>query len=106
MQPRVSQPGAVWGARDTSPLVFLWLQDNVSKGELKVVKVGTADQLADFLTKPVTARWLAEEISRAWFGVSWWPFFSAAWIGLLMEVGIYRWLELERMSTCLTCASL
>ena len=40
---------------------FLWLQDNVSKGELKVVKVGTTDQLADFLTKPVTARWLAEK---------------------------------------------
>ena len=40
---------------------FLWLQDKVSKGDLKVVKVGTADQLADFLTKPVTARWLAEE---------------------------------------------
>ena len=40
---------------------FLWLQDKVSKGELKVVKVGTTDQLADFLTKPVTARWLAEK---------------------------------------------
>ena len=40
---------------------FLWLQDKVSKGELKVVKVGTADQLADFLTKPVAARWLAEK---------------------------------------------
>ena len=36
-------------------------QDKVSKGELKVVKVGTADQLADFLTKPVAATWLAEE---------------------------------------------
>ena len=35
---------------------FLWLQDTVSKGELKMVKVGTADQLADFLTKPVAAR--------------------------------------------------
>ena len=34
---------------------FLWLQDKVSKGDLKVVKVGTADQLADFLTKPVAA---------------------------------------------------
>ena len=31
---------------------FLWLQDKVSKGELKVVKVGTADQLADFLRLP------------------------------------------------------
>ena len=40
---------------------FLWLQDRVSKGELKVVKVGTADQLADFLTKLVSARWLAEK---------------------------------------------
>ena len=40
---------------------FLWLQDKVSKGDWKVVKVGTADQLADFLTKPVTARWLAEK---------------------------------------------
>ena len=40
---------------------FLWLQDKVSKGELKVLKVGTTDQLADFLTKPVTARWLAEK---------------------------------------------
>ena len=48
---------------------FLWLQDKVSKGELQVVKVGTADQLADFLTEPVAARWLAE-VSRAWFGVS------------------------------------
>ena len=38
---------------------FLWLQDKVSKGELKSVKVGTADQLADVLTKRVTARWLA-----------------------------------------------
>ena len=35
---------------------FLWLQDKVSKGDLKVVKVGTADELGDFLTKPVTAR--------------------------------------------------
>ena len=33
----------------------------MSKGELKVVKVGTADQLADFLTEPVAATWLAEE---------------------------------------------
>ena len=40
---------------------FIWLQDKVSKGELKVVKVGTTDQLADFLTKPVTARWLTEK---------------------------------------------
>ena len=40
---------------------FLWLHDKVSKGELKVVKVGTTDQLAEFLTKPVTARWLAEK---------------------------------------------
>ena len=40
---------------------FLWLQDKVSKGELRMVKVGTAEQLADFLTKPVTARWLAEK---------------------------------------------
>ena len=39
----------------------LWLQDKVSKGDLKVVKVGAADQLADFLTKPVTARWLADK---------------------------------------------
>ena len=40
---------------------FLCLQDKVSKGELKMVKVGKADQLADFLTKPVAARWLAEK---------------------------------------------
>ena len=40
---------------------FLWLQDKVSKGDLKMVKVGTAEQLADFLTKPVTVRWLAEK---------------------------------------------
>ena len=40
---------------------FLWLQDKVSEGELNVVKVCTADQLADFLIKPVTARWLAEK---------------------------------------------
>ena len=33
----------------------------MSKGELKVVKVGTTDQVADFLTKPVTAKWLAEK---------------------------------------------
>ena len=26
-----------------------------------MVKVATADQLADFLTKPVAARWLAEK---------------------------------------------
>ena len=45
----------------TSLTRFLWLQDKVSKGELKTVKVGTADQLADFLTKPVAARWLAEK---------------------------------------------
>ena len=40
---------------------FLLLQDKVSKGELKMGKVGTADQLADFLTEPVAARWLAEK---------------------------------------------
>ena len=33
----------------------------MSQGELKVVEVGTTDQLADFLTKPVTARWQAEK---------------------------------------------
>ena len=49
---------------------LLWLQDKVSKGDLKVVKVGTADQLANFLTKPVTARWLAEKSpSLVW--ISW-----------------------------------
>ena len=57
---------------------FLWLQDKVSKGELRMVKVDTSEQLADFLTKPVTARWLA-----AWSGVSRGPFFSATWIGFL-----------------------
>ena len=40
---------------------FLWLQDKVSKGELKVVKHGTTDQVADFLTKPETGKWLAEK---------------------------------------------
>ena len=40
---------------------FLWLQDKVSKGELRMVKVDTSEQLADFLTKPVTAKWLAEK---------------------------------------------
>ena len=40
---------------------FLLLQDKVSKGDLTMVKVGTAEQLADFLTKPVSARWLAEK---------------------------------------------
>ena len=40
---------------------FLLLQDKVSKGDLTMVKVGTAEQLADFLTEPVTARWLAEK---------------------------------------------
>ena len=29
--------------------------------ELRMVKVDTSEQLADFLTKPVTAKWLAEK---------------------------------------------
>ena len=40
---------------------LLWWQDKVSKGELRMAKVDTSEQLADFLTKPVTAKWLAEK---------------------------------------------
>ena len=58
----------------------------MSKGELKIVKVGTADQLADFLTKPLTARWLAEKSPELGLEFSWWPFFSTAWIGFLMGI--------------------
>ena len=66
---------------------FLWLQDKVSKGELKVVKVGTTDQLADFLTKPVTARWLAEKS----------PELGLEFCGGRSPDGdwTYRWLELK-----------
>ena len=73
---------------------FLWLQDKVSKGELKVVKVGTADQLADFLTKPVTARWLAEKSpelglefrdGRSLYNVDWFP--DGRWILQMVGAG-------------------
>ena len=39
---------------------FLWLQDAVSTGQLRIQKVGTADQLSDFLTKPLSQKWLQE----------------------------------------------
>ena len=35
---------------------YLWLQDQISKGDLKVRKVLTKDQLADFLTKAMTQK--------------------------------------------------
>ena len=66
---------------------FLWLQDKVSKGELKVVKVGTADQLADFLTKRKNLPSLVWSFVVALFlcSVDWFP--DGSWILQMVGAG-------------------
>jgi hypothetical protein len=43
---------------------FLWLQDKVARKEIRIEKVGTADQLADLLTKSMSRKWLVEKASE------------------------------------------
>ena len=75
---------------------FLWLQDKVSKGELKVVEVGTADQLADFLLAEKSPELGLEfREGRSFLQRGWFP----------DENRTFQMVELERMSTCLTQAS-
>ena len=62
---------------------FLWLQDKVSKGDLKVVKLARQTNWLTF-DQAGNCQMASGKISRVWFGVSWWPFFYAAWTGNLM----------------------
>ena len=43
---------------------YLWLQAKVSSGDLKIEKVGTADQLADYLTKAIARSWIEEKAAE------------------------------------------
>jgi len=40
---------------------YLWLQDKVATGDLKLAKVGTLEQLADFLTKSIARSWVVDK---------------------------------------------
>ena len=40
---------------------YLWLQSKVSSGDLKIEKVGTADQLADYITKAIARAWIEQK---------------------------------------------
>ena len=48
----------------------LWIQDKVRKGEIAIRKVGTAENLADALTKHVSSDELAYHITYTWQAVS------------------------------------
>ena len=41
----------------------LWVQEKIAKGELKVIKVGTDENLADALTKAVSADAIGKHLS-------------------------------------------
>ena len=43
---------------------YLWLQDKVADRTIEIIKVGTKDQLADFLTKPTPQTWLNEKLEE------------------------------------------
>ncbi len=43
---------------------YLWLQDKVADKTVEICKVGTKEQLADFLTKPVPHAWVKEKLEE------------------------------------------
>ena len=43
---------------------LLWLQDAVSRARLHIRKVGTKEQLGDFLTKPMSQHWLRDMLPK------------------------------------------
>ncbi len=47
----------------------LWVQDKVAKGELKIIKIGTTENLADHLTKYLIREGIQEHMNNTnqWF---------------------------------------